>query len=121
MKFVIKILISTVAVLITAYLLPGVHIQDNSFITAILVALVLSFFNAIVKPILVVLTIPITFLTLGLFILIINAALIIWASKLVDGFHVDSFWNAIFFSLILSLTTWFLEKAIGGDKNSNRQ
>lgn len=116
MRFLIKIIISTLAVLITAYLLPDVSIENESFFTALMVALVLAFLNAIVKPILVFFTIPITIFSLGLFILVINAVIIIWASKLVDGFHVASFWKALLFSLILSLVTWLLEKLGGDDK-----
>jgi putative membrane protein len=120
MRFILKIIISTIAVLITAYLLPGVHVENNSFFTALLVALVLAFFNTIIKPILIILTIPITVFTLGLFILVINAAIIIWASKLVDGFEVDGFWRALLFSLILSVVTWFLEKVLGDGKSQDQ-
>ena len=114
MRFIVKIIISTLAVLITAYLLPGVSIENQSFFTALMVALVLAFLNALVKPILIFFTIPITIFTLGFFILVINAIIIIWASRLVDGFHVEGFWKALLFSLILSVVTWLLEK-IGGD------
>ena len=79
MRFLIQILISSLAILVTAYLLPGVEIQNDSIFTAILVAAVLAFFNAVVKPILIFLTIPITFLTFGLFLLVINAVIILWA------------------------------------------
>lgn len=121
MRFLVKIIISTLAVLITAYLLPGVSIENNSFFTGLMVALVLAFLNTIVKPILVFFTIPISVFTLGLFILVINAIIIIWASKLVDGFHVDGFWRALLFSLILSVVTWLLEKVGGDDNRSRRQ
>lgn len=120
MRFLIKIIISTLAVLITAYLLPGVSIDNNSFFTGLMVALVLAFLNTIVKPILVFFTIPISVFTLGFFILVINAVIIIWASKLVDGFHVQGFWRALLFSLILSLVTWFLERIGGDDRNRRR-
>ena len=109
MKFIIQLIISTLAVLISAYLLPGVHIRDNSFMTALVVAAVLSFLNAVVKPIMIVLTIPVTVLSLGLFLLVINAFIILIAAKLVDGFMVDSFWWALLFSLILSLVTGILQ------------
>jgi putative membrane protein len=109
MEFVLKLIISTLAVLITAYLLPGVEIVDNNFFTAITVAAVLAFLNAVVKPIMVILTIPITLFTLGFFLLVINAFIIIIASKIVDGFHVNGFWWALLFSLILSLITSILE------------
>ena len=109
MKFIIQLIISTLAVLIASYLLPGVEIVDNNFFTALLVAAVLAFLNAVIKPIMIILTIPITFLTLGLFLLVINALMILLAAKLVDNFRVDGFWWALLFSLILSLVTSILE------------
>lgn len=116
MKFIVKLIVSTLAVLITALLLPGVHIEDNSFFTAVCVAVVLAFLNAIVKPILILFTIPVTIFSFGLFILVINAVIILWASKIVDGFHVDSFWRALLFSVILSVVTWVLEAIQGRDE-----
>ena len=120
MNFIVKLLISTFAVLITAHFLDGVIIGDNQFysstypeinklITAFLVAVVLAFLNTIVKPVLTILSLPITFFTLGLFLLVINALIILFADKLVDGFKVDGFWTAICFSIVLSLVTGFLE------------
>lgn len=120
MKFIVKLVVSTLAVLITAMLLPGVEIADNSFLTALGVAVVLAFLNAIVKPILVILTIPVTIVSFGLFILVINAVIILWASKIVNGFHVDNFWRALLFSLILSIVTWVLEAFQGNDERKNR-
>ena len=121
MKFIIQLIISTLAVLIASYLLPGVEIVDNNFFTALIVAAVLSFLNAVVKPIMIILTIPITFLTLGLFLLVINALMILLAAKLVDNFRVDGFWWALLFSLILSLVTSILEsikkRDEGGEAN----
>ena len=120
MNFLAKLFISTFAVLITAYFLDGVVIGNNQFfrvdspeinkfITAFLVAVVLAFLNTIVKPILTVLSLPITFFTLGLFLLVINALIILFADKLVDGFKVDGFWTALWFSLVLSLVSGILE------------
>lgn len=119
MNFIIKLLISSFAVLITAYFLSGVTIGNNQFYssgspeinrftTALLVAIVLAFLNTIVKPLLTILSLPITFFTLGLFLLVINAIIILFADKLVDGFKVDGFWTALWFSLVLSLVTSFL-------------
>lgn len=110
MKFILQLIISTLAVLITAWLLsPHVGIRDNNFFIALFVAVVLAFLNAVVKPIMIVLTIPITIFSFGLFLLVINAFIIMLASRIVDGFHVDGFWWALLFSLILSLTTSVLE------------
>jgi len=101
MEFLGRLIISTLAVLVTAYIFPGVRIDGA--LTALMVALILSLLNAIVKPILVVLTIPITVFTLGFFLLVINAGMILLASRLVPKFHVEGFWTAFFFSLVLSL------------------
>ncbi len=101
MNWIIRILLNGLAVVLTAYLLPGVSVTD--YWTAIIVALVLAIANVIVKPVLIVLTIPITILTMGLFLLAINALIILIADYFVDGFTVDGFWWALLFSLILSL------------------
>ena len=119
MKFIIQIIISTLAVLITSYLLPGVHIANNSFLTALVVAVVLSFMNNVIKPIMIILTIPVTIFSLGLFLLVINALIILFTAKLVEGFRVDSFWWALLFSLILSLVTSILQSVQRNDNNIN--
>jgi putative membrane protein len=114
MKFLGRLIISTLAVLVTSFLLPGVHIDGA--LTALLVAAVLSLLNAVIKPVLIILTIPITLVTLGFFLLIINAVMILFASKLVPGFRVDGFWTAFFFSLVLSLVN-----SIFNSLNSKRE
>lgn len=101
MNGIIRFLLSGLAVLLTAYLLPGVDVTHYGY--ALLVAAVLSLANVIVKPILVILTIPVTIVTLGLFLLVINALIILLVDYLVPGFHVDGFWWALAFSLILSI------------------
>ena len=103
-----NLLIQGLAVFITAYLLPGVQVTD--FVTSVIVSVVLGIVNTLIKPVLVLLTLPITFLTLGLFTLVINAFLVILVSNLVPGFKVDSFSWAIAFSLVLSLVSWFLNR-----------
>lgn len=101
MNFIIRFLLNGLAVLATAYILDGVAV--DGYVTALIVALVLSAANAIVKPILIVLTIPITVVTLGLFLLVINALIILLVDYLVPRFEVDGFWWALLFSLILSV------------------
>jgi len=101
MKFILRLLLSALAVILLANILPGVEVR--AFGSAVLVALVLSLLNLIVKPILVILTLPVTILTLGLFLLVINALIILLASSLVSGFSVDGFWQALLFSLLLSV------------------
>ncbi len=93
------------------------HITVNSYSTTLLVAIVLAFLNTIVKPILTVLTIPITVFTLGFFLLAINAFIVLFAEKLVDGFQVQNFWWALLFSLILSLFTGILNAVLGVKKD----
>jgi putative membrane protein len=100
-------------------LLPGVSIEENSFLTALLVALVLAFLNAVVKPILIFFTIPITVVTLGLFLVVINAGIILLADKLVDGFHVKNFWWALLFSIILSIVSSIFEGIKRNDDRNN--
>jgi putative membrane protein len=102
MNGVVRFLLNGLAVLLTAYLLPGVHVEHYGY--ALLVAVVLAIVNAVIKPILVVLTIPITFVTFGLFLLVINALMILLADWIIrNGFTVDGFWWALLFSLILSV------------------
>lgn len=107
MNFLVKTLITTFAVVITSYLLGGVAV--DSFITALVVAFVLGVLNMILKPILILLTIPVTIMSLGLFLLVINAFIIQLAAYFVKGFDVASFWWALLFSIILSVVSWFLE------------
>ncbi len=107
MKFVYKVIVTSFGVIITAYLLPGIYIPN--YIVAIIVAVVLSLLNTFVKPLLFILTIPATIFTFGLFLLILNAFMIILTSSIVDNFRVDSFSAAIMFSIILSLITFILE------------
>jgi putative membrane protein len=101
----IRLLLYALAILVSAYILPGVHVNHYGY--ALLVALVLTVANAIVKPILIILTIPITVVTLGLFLLVINAFIIQLVDFFVPGFEVDGFWWALAFSLILSVVNSF--------------
>ena len=101
MSIVVKWLLSSIAVLIAAYILPGVAV--TSFGTALLVAAILALLNAVLRPILVILTIPITVVTLGLFLLVINALIILLTDSLISGFEVSNFWWALLFSFLLSI------------------
>ena len=101
MNLLIKLLISTVIVFLLARFLPGISV--DSFTTALIVAIVLAILNTFLKPILVFLTIPVTIVTLGLFLLVINAVIILIGDKLIDGFAVSGFWYALLFSLLLSI------------------
>lgn len=114
MKLILRLLLNALAVVILSYALPGVGV--DSMMTAIIVAIVLSLLNFLVKPILVILTLPITIVTLGLFLLVINAIIILLTSKLIDGFHVSSFWWAIIFSLLLSFLQAILQSVLKEDQ-----
>ena len=96
----IKLIINTFAIIVTSFLLSGVHL--NNFLSALLVAVVLGFLNVFLKPVLVILTIPVTVITFGLFLLVINALIILLAGNLVPGFAVEGFWWALAFSLVLT-------------------
>ncbi len=113
MKLILRILLSAVAVVILAKILPGIGV--DSYTTAIIVAIVLSLLNFIVKPILVILTLPITILTLGLFLLIINAIIILLADNLISGFEVANIWWALLFSLLLSFLQSILYSLLKDD------
>ncbi len=106
MILLIKLLVSAVAIFITAQILPGVHVSDLK--TALLVAVVLGIINMFVKPIVVILTLPINVITLGLFTFVINGIFILVASNIVDGFNVPNFWQAMLFALVLSFVNSIL-------------
>ena len=108
MNILINWLVSAFAILVTAYILPGVHI--SSFTSALVAAIVLGIINAFVKPILLILTLPINVLTLGLFTFVVNALIIILTADLVPGFKVDGFWWALLFSIVLSIINSFLHQ-----------
>ena len=108
MNIVLRIIISAVVAFALSYILSGVHIQ--SFVTALILAVVLGLLNIFVKPLLIILTLPITIFTFGLFLFVINALIILLAAKFVNGFRVDGFWWALLFSLLLSVLTSFLYK-----------
>src|SRR5215471_5358923 len=100
MKFIMRIIVTSIVAFGLRYVLSdGVHI--DTFWTAILLAIVLAILNAFIKPILILLTLPITLLTFGLFLFVINAVIILMTAKFVKGFEVDGFWWALLFSLLL--------------------
>ena len=118
-KYLLKILITTVNAFIIAYLLPGIEFYN--IFTALLVAIILAFLDAIVKPLIIVLTLPVTIVTLGLFLFVINACIILIADHFVNGFKVSSFWNAFLFSILLSFFNAFVHKrAFPAARVSNR-
>ena len=116
MQFLIRILITAAVAYGLSMVLSGIHI--DTFITAIIFALVLSFLNAIVKPILVVLTLPLTFITLGLFLLVINVIIILMAGKFVDGIKIDGFFWALIFGFLLSFLSSLLLRMEKSSRNN---
>ena len=105
-RFLINWLVIAVALWATAHIIPGVEV--NSWTALAIAAVVLGFVNAIVRPIFVILTLPITVLTLGLFYLVVNGFTFLLASKIVPGFNVSSFGWAILGALMVSLVSWFV-------------
>jgi len=97
----------TLAIIIASYLMSGVHV-DNVFV-AILAAVVISLLNNFIRPILIVLTLPFTLVSMGLFLLVINAVIILLASKIVPNFGVDGFWTAMVFSLLITVLNYLLD------------
>ncbi len=114
MKLILRLLLTALAVVILANLLPGVAV--DSYITALIVALVLSILNILVKPVLIILTLPITIVTLGIFLLFINAIIIMLADYFIGGFQVQSIWWALLFSLLLSLLQSLLHSLLKEEK-----
>jgi putative membrane protein len=108
MKLLIRLLITALLVYTLANIMSGVHV--NNFWTAIVFAIVLAVLNVIVKPILILLTLPLTIFTLGLFLLVINTLVVLLASKFVGGFTIDSFGAGFLFSLILSVVSFLISR-----------
>lgn len=106
MRFLVRLLIYTVLVLFLSFALKGIYVE-NTFI-ALVVALLIGIFNTLLRPVLVILTIPITIVTFGLFLFVINALIILLVDRLVPDFQVDGFWWALLFSLLLSFVSYIL-------------
>ena len=106
MGIIVNLIVNGLAVYITSYILPGLSV-DN-FFTALIVSLALGIVNTFIKPLLFILTLPVTILTLGLFTFIINALMVYLVATFVPGFHVDNFWSALFFTLVLSVISSIL-------------
>lgn len=114
MQFIIRLLITGLVAFALSQWLSGVHM--DSFSTAILFALVLAVVNALVKPILIILTLPITIVTVGLFLFVINALMILLVDKMLEGVQVNGFWWALLFSLLLSIISTILSSFLEKEK-----
>ena len=111
-----KLVITTLSVLVTAYILPGVDVKD--IFTALVLSIVLAVLNVFVKPLLLLFTLPLTVITFGLFLFVINAFVVLLAAELVPGVVIDGFWWAVLFSIILSLVVAALESLQGGSDDN---
>jgi putative membrane protein len=119
-KFLLRVLVCSVNAFVLAYILPGIEIED--YFTAVLVALVLSLLDLFVKPLLIFLTLPATIVTLGLFLFVINAIIILIDDHFVGGFKVDGFWYALLFSVLLSFFNSFVHRrAFKGQPERNQE
>ncbi len=110
MVILLNWLLSALAIVLTSYLLPGVRV--NTFGTALIAAVVLGILNAVIRPLLLLLTLPVNVLTLGLFTLVVNAVVVLLATRLVPGFQVDGWLAAIIFAIILSIINTIFAKAV---------
>jgi len=106
MRLVLVWLVNALALLALPYVFPGVKV--DTFGAALIAALVLGLINALIRPLLILLTLPVTLLTLGLFIFVINGLLFWWVGSFVDGFHVSGFWSGFFGAIIYSIISWLL-------------
>lgn len=105
MYLLLRWIVSALAILAAAYVIPGISVA--TFYTALIVALVLGFLNAIVRPVLFILTLPITILTLGLFTFVLNGFLFWFVASFIKGFEVSGFWSAVGGAFIVTVVSWF--------------
>lgn len=115
MRLLITWLINALALLALPYLFTSIHV--DAFTTALIAALVLGLINTLIRPILVLLTLPVTLLTLGLFIFVINGLLFWFVGSFISGFRVDGFWAGVFGAIVYSLISWALSSLILGRKS----
>jgi putative membrane protein len=112
MRFLARLVLNGLAIIIAAWLLPGIRISSS--VSALLAGVILGFVNAIVRPVLFFLTLPLTLLTLGLFIFVLNAVCFGLTAWLVPGFSVDGFFSAVFGALLVSVVSWILNGLVVG-------
>lgn len=116
MKTFLKILLTALAVIVLANILPGVKV--GGYFAAVLVAIVIALLNMVVRPLLIFFTLPATLVSFGLFIFVINAVIILLADSLLNNFEVAGFWNALFFSILLSVFRSALFSLLKKDDNA---
>lgn len=118
MTFLIRLLLNVLALVAAAYFVPGIHISGMT--AAILAGIILGFVNAIVRPVLFVLTLPATLLTLGLFIFVLNAMCLGLTAALVPGFEIDGFGSALLGAILIAIVSWVLNGLVLSDRNNQR-
>ena len=117
MHLLLRWIISAVSILVAAYVIPGIYVSGVE--TALIVALVIGLINAIIRPIVFFLTLPITVLTLGLFTFVINGFLFLLVARIVPGFEIRNLLTAIIGYIVISLVSWFGNHLLGGLENSD--
>ncbi|MGM0634689.1 MAG: phage holin family protein [Bacteroidota bacterium] len=113
MKVLVQLVVTAIFVVMLANILPGVNV--DGFLTSLVVAALLALLNIFVKPILIIFTLPVTLITFGLFLLVVNAIIILMCDGLVQGFDVDGFWWALIFSVLLSVIQSVLRRVVEGE------
>jgi putative membrane protein len=116
MQFILRILVIAAVSFGLAHVLPGIHV--DTFWTAFVFALVLAILNIFIKPLIILLTLPVTILTLGLFLFVVNALVVLLASRFVSGFRIDNFWWGLLLSLLLSLFTSIFDREMKKEHKS---
>jgi putative membrane protein len=117
MRLLLVWIINAAALFLLQYVFPWVSV--GSFKAALIAALVLGLINTLIRPVLVILTLPVTLLTLGLFIFVINGLLFWWVGSFVEGFHVGGFWSGVFGAIVYSLISWLLASLLLSKKKSS--
>ena len=116
-NFLMRVIISAIAISVTAYLLPGITIANNDLGTVLIIGLVFGIVNGLIKPLLIFLTCPAVIVTLGLFILVINGAMLMLTATFVDALQIDGWGTAILGGIIMSIITMVFESILGLDKD----
>src|SRR3954463_10029609 len=117
MRFLARLVLNGIAIIVAAYLLPGLHVSGPA--AALIAGAILGFVNAIVRPVLFFLTLPLTLVTLGLFIFVLNAVCFGLTAWLVPGFSIDGFWWALLGALLVSIVSWILNGLVVGRKEKD--
>jgi putative membrane protein len=115
MRLLLVWLVNAVALFLLPFVFPWV--QVDTFMTALIAALALGLINTLIRPLLVLLTLPVTLMTLGLFIFVINGLLFWWVGSFIDGFHVSGFWSSLFGAIVYSIISWVLTSLLLSKKD----